>query len=130
MLALSACEDGGLASPLQPPLLPPQQAAHAAATAGAAHLALRSSPGGGGDGEDGGSAGGVPPPLWQESKPKQRPVVTATDMKAFQHFWIANVEKKLLMVAIPKVGLFFVLLAPVCVLFFCASGLPMSRAVL
>eukprot|EP00903_Cladosiphon_okamuranus_P006646 g6489.t1 len=106
VLALSACENGALASPLQLPALPAQQAARAAATAGAAHLARLSSPGGrgGGDGAEGGGSAGVPPPLWQESKPRDRPVVTEEDMKTFQHFWVANVEKKLLMVAIPKVA--------------------------
>lgn len=114
MLALSACEHGRLASPLQPPPIPPHLAARAAATAGAAHLASRSSSPGGGDGAAAG--GGAPPPLWQESKPRDRPVVTAADMKAFQHFWVANVEKKLLMVAIPKARAMLYLLP---VFFFC-----------
>lgn len=103
VLALSACEDGELASPLQLPPPPAQQAARAAATAGAAYSAHQQRPPGRDDGADGDSVG-VPPPLWQESKPKIKPVVTPLDMKAFQHHWLANVEKKLLMLAIPKAG--------------------------
>lgn len=99
-MALSACKDGVFVSPRQLPPLPAQQAARAADTAGALNLARRSPPV-----DEGGKAGGSlpPPPLWQDVKPKERVEVTRLDMREFQHFWLANVEKKLLMVAIPKV---------------------------
>lgn len=43
------------------------------------------------------------PPLWQEQKPSTKAVVTKEDFKTFQHFWLANEEKRLLVIAIPKV---------------------------
>lgn len=45
----------------------------------------------------------TPPPIWQVEKPREKAVVTKQDLKSFQHFWLANEEHKLLMVAIPKV---------------------------
>lgn len=49
--------------------------------------------------------GDYPPPVWRrkEDRPKRRATVTDKDLKAFQHFWLANEEHKLLIVAIPKV---------------------------
>lgn len=44
-----------------------------------------------------------PPPIWQVEKPREKAVVTKDDLKGFEHFWLANEEHKLLMVAIPKV---------------------------
>lgn len=92
-------------SPRQLPPLLAQQAARAANTAGALTLARRSASGpvDEGGGGIGASLPAPPPPLWQDVKPKKRAVVTKMDMRRFQHFWLANVEKKLLMVAIPKV---------------------------
>lgn len=43
------------------------------------------------------------PPLWQEHKSLPKAVVTEADLKTFQHFWLANAEKKILVTAIPKV---------------------------
>ncbi|CAN0153409.1 unnamed protein product [Scytosiphon promiscuus] len=114
ILALSGCKDGALVSPSQLPAPSALQAALASATAGAAHLAQRLSDVGGEPGGGGGNTGGTlsslppppppPPPLWQDAKPEEKAVVTQLDLRNFQHFWLANVEKKVLMVAIPKVA--------------------------
>ncbi|CAN0326739.1 unnamed protein product, partial [Ectocarpus fasciculatus] len=105
-LALSACKDGVFVSPLPLPAVPEEEAARAAAAAGASYSARRSPEGGGGGDEVLLSASPPPPPpppLWQEVKPERKAVVTQGDLNAFQHFWVANVEHKVLMVAIPKV---------------------------
>ncbi|CBN76839.1 conserved unknown protein [Ectocarpus siliculosus] len=105
-LALSVCKDRAFESPLRLPAVPEEEAARTAAAAGASYSARRS------PGEGGGADEGLlsalppppPPPLWQEVKPKQKAVVTQEDLNSFQHFWLANVEHKVLMVAIPKVA--------------------------
>lgn len=96
--------DGRLGAPRRLPPLSPLQEARASLSAGASHRTA-----GGGEEGSGGSphahAGDTPPPpVWQETKPTKRAVVTEEDVRGFQHFWLANVEKKLLMVAIPKAG--------------------------
>ncbi|CAN0332810.1 unnamed protein product [Ectocarpus sp. 12 AP-2014] len=104
-LALSVCKDGAFESPLPLPAVPEEEAARASAAAGASFFARRSPDGGGGT--DGGLLSALPPPpppLWQEVKPEHKAVVTQEDLNSFQHFWLANVEHKVLMVAIPKVA--------------------------
>lgn len=102
-LALSVCKDGAFESPLPLPAVPEEDAARAAAAAGASYAARRSPDGGGGGADEGLLSALPPPPLWQEVKPEQKAVVTQEDLNYFQHFWLANVEHKVLMVAIPKV---------------------------
>lgn len=51
----------------------------------------------------------APPPIWREHMPSKKAVVTQRDIGNFQHFWLVNEEKKLLMVAIPKVCVVFLL---------------------
>ena len=66
----------------------------ATATAGASFAAAK----------DGGEVT-YPPPLWQGTKARNtKAVVTTQDLNSFQHFWLINEDKKLLMVAIPKVS--------------------------
>ncbi|CAB1097062.1 unnamed protein product [Ectocarpus sp. CCAP 1310/34] len=103
-VALSVCKDGAFESPLPLPAVREEEAARAAQGAGASYSARRSPDGGGGADESLLSALPPPPPLWQEVKPEQKAVVTQNDLDSFQHFWLANVEHKVLMVAIPKVA--------------------------
>lgn len=94
------------------PTLPSGAVAAAPAVAGARWppaLSRDGGEGGGGRGEGEGVGGGEaleppPPPVWQEARPDEDAVVTEADLQGFQHFWLANEEHKLLMVAIPKVG--------------------------
>lgn len=57
----------------------------------------------GDDQQEEGSPPPPPPPVWQTRRPAEKAVVTEADRKGFAHFWLANVEKRLLVVAIPKV---------------------------
>lgn len=96
--ALSSCKDGVFTSPLQAPPCAVQQPQPSlvAATSGLSLLSKAA---------DSGDIAVAAPLLWQDQKPDGKAVVTKDDFKAFQHFWLANVEKKLLVVAIPKVGM-------------------------
>lgn len=105
--ALSVCEDGVFASPSRLPPPTRQQVALRRDTSGASYASRHPErPVAGEEGQEGrGSAGVVPAPLWPEriGREEDKAVVLAADRKGFAHFWLVNVEKKLLVVAIPKV---------------------------
>ncbi|CAM9794616.1 unnamed protein product [Pylaiella littoralis] len=128
---LSVCGgDGRFSSPLQLPPPTRQQAALTATTSGASFASTwrtyLATQGDAGEGARVGTEAGegsavvpalplpsqqqqqqqppIPPPFWRTRKPEKEAVVTESDRRQFQHFWLASVEKKLLVVAIPKVA--------------------------